>query len=625
MNHEELTQASASVVNDKPVTAVEAATVRFCGDSGDGMQLAGTQFGNTTALAGTDLATFPDYPAEIRAPRGTLAGVSGFQIHFASRKVFTPGDRVDVLVVMNAAALATNLKDLVRGGILIVNADGFGRRELQMAGYRSNPLEDGSLEQYQVYPVEMTKLTREAVKDTGLGTKEADRCRNFFALGLVYWLYDRPLEPTLRFIAAKFGKRPEVAEANRRALLAGYNYGITTEAIQTRYSVDRADLPPGVYRSITGNQALAWGLMAAAKLSGCTLFYSGYPITPASDILHELARRKNFGVRTFQAEDEIAAASAAIGAAFGGAMAVTGTSGPGLSLKGEALGLAVMVELPMLVIDVQRAGPSTGMPTKTEQADLNIALFGRHGECPMPVLAPLSPGDCFQMAIEAWRIATAYMTPVMILSDAYLANGSEPWRLPDLQSFEPIAVEHPQSPGNGAVFHPYQRNDRLARPWALPGTPGLEHRVGGLEKADVTGNVSYDPENHQRMVCLRAEKVARIARYVPELTVEGPADARLLVLGWGSSYGAIASAVRGLWASGAPVAHAHLRYLNPFPPNLEQIVSRYQAVLIPELNCGQLRAVIRSRFLVDAHGLNKTTGKPFTVAEVADAITQLLE
>ncbi len=614
----------ATTVQSKRVVDLEGATVRFCGDSGDGMQLAGTQFTNTSALAGNDIATFPDYPAEIRAPRGTRAGVSGFQIHFASTRIFTPGDQVDALVVMNPAALATNLHDLARGGILIVNSDSFTKRELGTAHCPSNPLEDGSLQAYQVFPVEMTRLTRLAVDDLGLGTKEADRCRNFFAMGLVYWLYERPLEPTLRYIVEKFGRRPDVAEANRRALQAGYNYGETTEAIGSRYRVDPAQLPPGEYTNITGNQALAWGLMAASKLSGCDLFYSSYPITPASDILHELSKQKNLGTRTFQAEDEIAAVTAAIGAAFGGAMGVTGTSGPGLSLKSEGIGLAVMTELPLLVIDVQRGGPSTGLPTKTEQSDLTQALFGRHGECPLPVLAARSPADCFDAVREAWRIAVAYMTPVILLSDASVANGSEPWLIPRMNALEPIGVSHPGPASDGEPFQPYQRDQRLARPWALPGTPGLMHRLGGLEKEDLTGTVSYDAANHQRMVNLRAGKIAGIARDIPPQTVEGPESGRVLVLGWGGTYGVLATAVRALWERGAPVAHAHLRYLHPFPANLGEVFRRYDKVLVPELNLGQLRARVRAEYLIDAAGLNKTTGRPFATAEVVAAIEELL-
>ncbi len=608
----------------KPVVDLQAATVRFCGDSGDGMQLAGTQLTNTSALAGNDVATFPDYPAEIRAPRGTKAGVSGFQIHFAADKIFTPGDQVDALVAMNAAALATNLQDLVPHGILIVNEDGFGKRDLELAGYQQNPLEDGSLDSYQLHQVDMTRLTREAVKSSGLSTKEADRCRNFFAMGLVFWLYDRSLEPTERFILEKFGRRPAVAEANQNALRAGYNYGITTEAIARRFAVGPADLPPGRYRNITGNLALAWGLMAAAQRSGCRLFYGTYPITPASDILHELARRKNFGVRTFQAEDEIAAVTSVIGAAFGGAMGVTGTSGPGVSLKSEAIGLAVMTELPMLVINVQRAGPSTGLPTKTEQADLFQALYGRHGECPLPVLAARSPADCFDVALEAWRIAAGYMTPVVLLSDAYVANGSEPWRIPKIDELPKIEVTHPCA-SDGEPFLPYARDERLSRPWAIPGTPGLMHRIGGLETQDRTGAVSYDPANHELMVKLRARKIAGIAGDIPHQAVEGPQSGSLLLLTWGGTYGAAATAVRQLWNEGASVAHAHLRYLNPFPANLGELVKRYRRVLVAELNSGQLRTLVRARFLVDAAGLNKITGRPFAVTEIVEAIHAALE
>jgi 2-oxoglutarate ferredoxin oxidoreductase subunit alpha len=608
----------------KPIQDIEQATVRFCGDSGDGMQLAGTQFTNTSALAGNDVATFPDFPAEIRAPRGTLAGVSGFQIHFASKDIFTPGDQVDALVAMNPAALATNLIDLVRGGILIVNEDAFEEKGLKQAGYATNPLEDGSLAAYQVFPIEMTRLTRMAVADMGLGIKESDRCRNFYAMGLVFWLYDRSLDPTLRYIDAKFGKRPEIAEANRRALRAGYNYGETVEAFHSHFRVHKAQLPAGTYRNIMGNEALAWGMMTAAHLSGCELFLGSYPITPASDILHELARHKNFGVRTFQAEDEIAAVTSAIGAAFGGSMAITSSSGPGIALKQEAMGLAVMTELPMIVINVQRGGPSTGLPTKTEQADLMQAMFGRNGECPIPVIAARSPSDCFDVAIEAWRIATRFMTPVILLSDGYIANGSEPWRLPDIESLPRITIEHPTAPSNGEVFHPYQRNERLARPWAVPGTPGLMHRIGGLEKQDVTGNVNYEPENHQHMVNLRARKIAGIADDIPLQSVEGPETGRLLVLSWGGTYGACVTAVREAIERGQSVAHAHLRYLNPLPRNLGEILARYDRVLIPELNRGQLRLLIRGQYLVDAQGLNKVKGKPFSAVEVSHAIEMML-
>jgi 2-oxoglutarate ferredoxin oxidoreductase subunit alpha len=609
----------------KPTVELEAATVRFCGDSGDGMQLAGTQLTNTSARMGNDVATFPDFPAEIRAPRGTKAGVSGFQIRFANRDIFTPGDQVDTLVAMNPAALATNLPDLVRGGILIVNRDAFDEKSLKQAGYVTNPLEDHSLDAYRLFQVDMTKLTRLAVEGLGLSLKDADRCRNFFAMGLVFWMYGRPLEPTRRYIDDKFAKLPEIAEANRRALQAGYNYGETTDAFAAHYAVPKARLAPGTYRNITGNQALAWGLMAAAKRSGCDLFLASYPITPASDILHELSRYRHYGVRTFQAEDEIAAATAAIGAAFGGAMGVTTSSGPGIALKQEAIGLAVMTELPMIIVNVQRGGPSTGLPTKTEQADLLQAAFGRNGECPVPVLAACSPADCFDVAQEAWRIAVRYMTPVMLLSDGYLANGSEPWLIPNVSQLDPIPVEHPPARSNGSPFLPYARNERLARPWALPGTPGLMHRIGGLEKEDGTGNVNYEALNHQHMVNIRARKVAGITADIPPQQIDGPASGRLLVLSWGGTYGACTTAVREAQSRGRSVAHAHLRYLYPFPANLGEVLKNYETVLIPELNLGQLRLMVRGAFLVDAVGLNKVQGKPFTVSEVLEAIEAQFE
>jgi 2-oxoglutarate ferredoxin oxidoreductase subunit alpha len=615
----------ATTTRSKRVVEREAATVRFCGDSGDGMQLAGTQLTNTSALAGNDIATFPDFPAEIRAPRGTKAGVSGFQIRFASTEIFTPGDQVDALVAMNPAALVTNLADLVDGGILIVNKDAFDEKGLAQAGYASDPLTDGSLEGYQLFPVEMTRLTRLAVEGLGLGQKESDRCRNFYAMGLTFWLYDRSLDPTLRYIDEKFGKMPAVAEANRRALHAGYNYGETTDAMASQFTVSKADLAPGLYRNITGNQALAWGLVAAAQRSGCDLFYGSYPITPASDILHELVRHKNFGVRTFQAEDEIAAVTSAIGASFGGAMGVTASSGPGIALKTEAIGLAVMTELPLVIINVQRGGPSTGLPTKTEQADLFQALFGRNGECPVPVVAARSPADCFYAAFDAWRIATRYMTPVFLLTDGYIANGAEPWKVPEVDSLPQIVVKHPQGTDNGHPFMPYARDERLARPWALPGTPGLMHRIGGLEKQDITGNVNYEADNHQHMVNLRARKVAMVAGDIPPQEVEGPASGKLLVVSWGGTYGACATGVRQARAAGANVSHVHLRFLNPFPSNLGEILQRFEKVLVPELNRGQLRTVIRAEFLVDAIGLNKIQGKPFAVREIVEKIEQVLK
>jgi 2-oxoglutarate ferredoxin oxidoreductase subunit alpha len=614
----------AAAPTNKAVQNLDEATVRFCGDSGDGMQTAGLQFTNTSALVGNDIATFPDFPAEIRAPRGTKAGVSGFQIHFSSKDIYTPGDTVDALVAMNPAALVTNLSDLRPGGILIVNADAFDGKGLEQAGYDANPVEDGSLKSYRLHSVDMTKLTRTAVEPFGLGQKGSDQCRNFFAMGLVFWLYDRPLDPTLRFIEAKFGRRPEVAQANTAALKAGYHYGETVEAINTQYHVAKAKLPPGTYSSIMGNTALAWGLVTAARQSGKRLFLGAYPITPASDILHELAKHKNFDVITFQAEDEIAAMTATIGAAFAGAMAVTASSGPGIALKGEGIGLAVITELPMIVINVQRGGPSTGLPTKTEQADLFQAIFGRNGECPVPVIAASGPADCFDVAQEAWRLAVRYMTPVMFLTDGYIANGSEPWRIPRLSSLKKLEIRHPGPRENGEAFMPYKRDERLARPWALPGTPGLEHRIGGLEKQDVTGNVSYDPANHQHMINTRAKKVANIANDIPPQPLDGPESGDLLVLSWGGTYGACATAVHNMQAVDRAVTHCHLRYLNPLPKDLSDILKRFKKVLIPELNMGQLSVIIRSRFLIDTVGLNKVQGKPFSVAEVEAKIDELL-
>jgi len=604
----------------KQSIVLEGATVRLAGDSGDGMQLAGTQLTGTSAQVGNDIATFPDYPAEIRAPRGTLAGVSGFQVHFSSQEIFTPGDSLNCLVAMNPAALKTNLGDLDAGGALIVNEDAFDKKDLDKAGYATNPLDDESLDGYKLFRVPMTTLTRGAVDGLGLGMKEADRCRNFFAMGLIYWLYGRDLSPTLRFIDEKFGTKPVVAEANRKALNAGWNYGETTEAFVSNYEVAPAQLPAGTYKNIEGNQALAWGLVTAAKLSNKDLFYGTYPITPASDILHELSRHKNFGVRTVQAEDEIAAMCTVVGAAFAGSMAVTGSSGPGIALKGEAMGLGMILELPMLIINVQRGGPSTGLPTKTEQSDLMQAIFGRNGESPIPVIAARSPGDCFDVAIEAWRIATRFMTPVILLSDGYIANGSEPWLIPDANSLPKIEITHPGPLQEGETFMPYARNERLARPWAIPGTEGLMHRVGGLEKQDVTGNVSYDPGNHQHMTDVRAKKVANIADDVPPQEVNGPESGDLLVLSWGGTYGTNTTAVRKCQKLGLSVAHAHLRYLNPFPKNLGEILNRYDKVLVPELNMGQLLGLIRARYLKDAIGYNKVQGKPFTVAELVKKI-----
>ena len=615
------TTVEPEVAHHKLVNAVPSATIRFCGDSGDGMQITGDQFTSTSALLGNDVATFPDYPAEIRAPRGTLAGVSGFQVHFSSEDIFTPGDTLDALVVMNPAALKTNLRDLRKGGILICNSDNFQKGDLDLAGYDVNPLDSQVLEdQYQLFKVQMTKITREALKGTGLGNKEVDRCKNFFALGLVYWLYGRDMEATLRFLRDKFATKPEIVAANTKALQAGWYYGETTEAFASSYKVEPAQLPPGNYKNIMGNTAMAWGLMTAAKLSGKELFLGAYPITPASDVLHELAKFKNYGVRTFQAEDEIAAVCAAIGAAYGGAMGITTSSGPGIALKTEGIGLAIMLELPLLIINVQRGGPSTGLPTKTEQTDLFQAIVGRNGESPLPVIAARSPGDCFDVAIEAWRISSRMMVPVMVMSDGYIANGSEPWLIPDYNKLEKIPIHHPSPSENGEKFKPYQRDELLARPWGIPGIKGLMHRLGGLEKQDVTGNVNYEPENHEHMVNTRAKKVENVAQLIPLQEVEGPDSGDLLVLSWGGTYGACKTAVDQCREQGLKVAHAHLRWLNPFPRNLGDILKRYKKVLIPELNKGQLRFFIRSKYLVDAQGLNKIQGRPFFVQEVVAAI-----
>lgn len=612
---------TATSTSTKTVRSVPGITVRLCGDSGDGMQLLGTQLTNTSALAGNDVATFPDFPAEIRAPKGTRAGVSGFQVQFASEEIFTPGDLLDALVVMNPAALVTNLGDLRKGGILVANEDGFTEKDFKLAKVESNPLEADVLnETYRVVKVPMTRLTRDAVAEHGLSTKVADRCKNFFAMGLVYWLFGRSLDPTLRFIEAKFGKKPDVAAANVTALRAGWAFGETTEAFGESYQVEAAELEPGTYRNIMGNQALAWGLITASKLSEKEMFYGTYPITPASDILHELTRYKHFGVRTFQAEDEIAACCAAIGAAFGGTMAVTASSGPGIALKGEAMGLAVMMELPMIVINVQRGGPSTGLPTKTEQSDLLQAMFGRNGEAPLPILAPRSPADCFEIAIEAWRIATECMCPVMILSDGFIANGSEPWKIPDVASLGAIPVTHPTAKSDGGPFLPYERDDRLARPWAIPGTPELMHRLGGLEKEDGTGNVSYDPENHEHMVRTRAAKVAKVADRVGPQDVFGDSGGDVLVVSWGGTYGACHTAVRRCQEAGHRVSHAHLRYLNPLPADLGELLRSFRTVLVPELNTGQLRMLLRSEFLVDCVGINKIKGKPFGISELIESI-----
>jgi len=601
---------------------VDKAVIRFCGDSGDGMQITGSQFTNTVALYGNDLATLPDFPAEIRAPAGTLPGVSGFQVHFSSGDVFTPGDTVDALVAMNPAALKMNIADLKPNGILIVNLNDFGELDLRKAQMTANPLEDHSLDGYRLFPVELTKLTRAALKDLGLDNKSVDRCKNFFALGMCYWLYNRSLDNTLRWIEAKFKTKPQLVQANRMAMQAGYSYCEATEAFQISYEIPPAKLSPGLYRNISGNSALAMGFVAASQKAGLPLFLGSYPITPASDILHELSGYKNFGVITFQAEDEIAAVSAAIGAAYAGAIGITTTSGPGMALKTEAMGLAVAVELPLIVCDIQRGGPSTGLPTKTEQADLLQALYGRNSEAPIPVLAPATPGDCFWIALEATRIAIKYMVPVIILSDGYLANGAEPWKIPALSELPEIPVRFETNPEN---FQPYRRDPQtLARPWAVPGTPGLEHRIGGLEKQDVTGNVNYEPLNHERMVRLRAEKVAAIAQDVPEAVPAGADSGDLLIVSWGSTCGPITAALKSEKFRGHRIGHVHLRHLNPLPRNLGDVLMRYDKVLVPEMNMGQLVMVLRAKYLVDAEGYNKIQGKPFKTSELERKIEEVL-
>jgi 2-oxoglutarate/2-oxoacid ferredoxin oxidoreductase subunit alpha len=610
----------------KPVEQVDSVIVRFAGDSGDGMQLTGGRFTSETALLGNDISTFPDFPAEIRAPAGSLAGVSGFQLHFADHDILTPGDRPDVLVAMNPAALRTNIGDLPRGGTLIVNGDAFTDRNLDKAGYDTNPLEDGSLDEYQVHVVPLTSITIDALKEIDVTKREAERAKNMFALGLMSWLYHRPTEGTIAFIDRKFALKPNIAEANKKAFNTGYAFGETTESFAVTYEVKPAELRPGTYRNITGNQALAYGLIAASVQSGLPLFLGAYPITPASSILEELARHKNFGVRTFQAEDEIAAVGAALGASFGGALGVSTSAGPGVVLKQETLGLAIALELPLLILDIQRGGPSTGLPTKPEQADLLMVMYGRNSESPVPVIAASTPSQCFEAAIEAARIAIKYRTPVVLLSDAYLANGSEPWLLPDVESLPTIDPEFALEPNLDGEFMPYLRDDgTLARPWAIPGTPGLEHRIGGLEKEDVTGNVSYDPDNHDLMVRLRAAKVAGIASDIPELVPDGGPDARLLVLSWGGTYGSVAAAVRRVQNRGESVAHAHLHYLNPFPRNTGEVLRRYDKVLVPELNLGQLLKLVRAEFLVDAVGYNRVRGKPFRADELETAILACLE
>ncbi|HEX4875086.1 MAG TPA: 2-oxoacid:acceptor oxidoreductase subunit alpha [Chitinophagaceae bacterium] len=602
--------------------------IKFAGDSGDGMQLTGTQFSNNTALLGIDLATFPDFPAEIRAPQGSLPGVSGYQLRFSSDRVFTPGDACDVLVAMNAAALKVNLKGLKKGGKIIINTDGFDAKNLRLANYPEgvNPLEDGSLGNYEVIRMDVTKMTREALKDITMGMKEKDRAKNMFVLGFLYWMYNRDMENTINFLRDKFGKKPEILESNIKVLQAGYNYGDTTETFTTTYMVEKAKMEPGTYRSIMGNQAIAYGLIAASQKSGLPLFLGSYPITPASDILHDLSKYKNFGVKTFQAEDEIAAIASAIGASYGGSLGVTTSSGPGIALKGEAMGLAVMLEIPLLIINIQRGGPSTGLPTKTEQSDLMQAYYGRNGECPMPIIAASTPSDCFDVVYEAVRIAVQHMTPVILLSDGYIANGAEPWKFPQTSDLPEIKVSFKKQLDEGdEKYMPYKRDEKLVRPWAIPGTPGLEHRIGGIEKQDVTGNVSYDPDNHQHMVKTRQAKVDLIANDIPELKLDsGPSTGKILVLGWGSTYGAIKSAVAELQARGEAVSHAHLRYIRPFPRNLGQMLKNFDTVLIPEINNGQLIKIIRDQFLIDAKAYNKIMGVPITKTELVMKLEELL-
>jgi 2-oxoglutarate/2-oxoacid ferredoxin oxidoreductase subunit alpha len=609
---------------DKPVQQVDRVVIRFAGDSGDGMQLTGGRFTSETAVLGNDLSTFPDFPAEIRAPAGSLPGVSGFQVHFADHDILTPGDAPNVLVAMNPAALKTNLRDLPKGGTLIVDADAFTDRNLTKAGYPANPLEDGSLEHYHVHGVKLTSMTLEALKDVDVTKREAERSKNMFALGLMSWLYHRPTEGTISFLERKFAAKPAIAAANVRAFRAGYAYGETTEDFEVSYEVKPARMRPGTYRNVTGNQALALGLVAASVKSRLPLFLGAYPITPASGILEELARHKHFGVRTFQAEDEIAAVGAALGASFGGALGVSTSSGPGVVLKQETIGLAVTLELPLVILDIQRAGPSTGMPTKPEQADLLMTLFGRNAESPVPVVAAATPGDCFATAIEACRLAIKYRTPVFCLSDAYLANGSEPWLIPEVNDIPELEVDFATRPNADGAFMPYLRDEStLARPWAVPGTPGLEHRIGGLEKADATGNVSYDPDNHDYMVRIRARKVAGITADIPELEVDHQEGAQLLVVGWGGTAGPIGAAVRRVREGGRKVASAHLRHLNPFPRNTGDVLRSYDRVLVPEMNLGQLLKLVRAEFLVDAAGYNRVRGLPFTSAELAEAIEAL--
>ena len=608
---------------------LQEVVIKFAGDSGDGMQLTGTQFTNNSAMLGLDLATFPDFPAEIRAPIGTLPGVSGYQLRFSSDRIFTPGDECDVLVAMNAAALKVNLKALKKDGKIIVNTDGFDAKNLRLANYPEgvNPVEDHSLDGYEVIKMDVTKMTREALKDITMGTKEKDRAKNMFVLGFLYWMYNRSMDNTIQFLKEKFGKKePEILESNIKALQSGYNFGDTTETFSARYSVAKAVMEPGTYRSMMGNQALSYGLIAASQKSGLPIFLGSYPITPASDILHELSRHKAFGVRTFQAEDEIAAITSAIGASYGGHLGITTTSGPGMALKAEAMGLAVMLEIPLLIINVQRGGPSTGLPTKTEQSDLMQAYYGRNGECPMPVISASTPSDCFDAVYEAFRISVQHMTPVIFLSDGYIANGAEPWKFPQSADLPEIKTTFKTQLGDGEEkFQPYLRDENLVRPWVIPGTPAMEHRIGGLEKQNITGNISYDPENHQLMVKIRQEKIDKIADHIPEQKLDsGAAKGKLLVIGWGSTYGSIKSACAQLQAQGASISHAHLRYIRPFPKNLGDIIKNFEKVLIPELNNGQLIKIIRDIYMVDAKAYNKIMGIPFTKTELVEVMKEML-
>lgn len=608
-------------VKEKLEKHIDEVTVRFAGDSGDGMQLTGTQFSDTTAVVGNDLSTLPDYPAEIRAPAGTLYGVSGFQLHFSSEEIHTPGDVPDVLVAMNPAALKKNLPELKRNGLIIVNSDSFDKKNLKLAEFETNPLEDDSLNGYKVIDIPITSLTFTALEDSPLNMKEKQRCKNFFALGLMYWMFNRPIEQTINWIEAKFKNRTDIIEANEKALKAGYNFGDITERFTTRYTVDPAKLDPGVYRNISGNEATALGFVVAAEKAGLKLFLGSYPITPASDILQYLSKYKEFGVKTFQAEDEIAGVSSAIGAAFGGSLAITTTSGPGLALKTEAIGLAVMTELPLVIVDVQRGGPSTGLPTKTEQADLLQAVWGRNGEAPVAVVAASTPSDCFYMAIEASRLALKYMSPVILLTDGYLANGSEPWKIPSVNSIPEIPVEFTTNPDN---FKPYSRDENLVRPWAVPGTPGLEHRIGGLEKANITGDVSYDPDNHFEMIKIREQKIQNMAKSIPDLEIEGDENADIIVIGWGGTYGAIKEAVNHARRKGYKVAQSHFKYIKPLPKNTEKILRKYKYVLLPEINMGQFARVLKSEFILPIIQFNVVRGLPFRVGDIENKIVEVL-